>query len=97
MEKELLTKVIDKIVVEYVTTVKPAVIADDEIIPPVECVRYIRGPKVKPQTDEPLRIVAHDLLREEDVEIDMNEEFYIRACFNGLLPNTVTINDFATD
>ena len=97
MEKELLTKVLDKIVVEYVTTVKPAVIAGDEIIPPVEAVRYIRAPKDKPQTDEPLRIIAHDLLREEDVELDMNEEFYIRACFNGLLPNTATINDFATD
>ncbi|MBC8416918.1 hypothetical protein H8E06_01135 [bacterium] len=97
MEKELLTKVLDKIVVEYVTTVKPAVIADDEIIPPVESVRYIRAPKDSSQTDEPLRIVAYDLLREKDVELDMNDEFYIRACFNGLLPNTTTINDFATD
>ena len=97
MEKKILTKILDKIVVEYVTTVKPAVITKDNIIPPVECVKYIRGPKVKSQTDEPLRIVAHDLLREEDVELDMSEEFYIRACFNGTLPNDTTINDFATD
>ena len=97
MEKELLTKILDKIVVEYVTTVKPAVVTKDNIIPPVECVKYISSPKIKSQTDAPLRLTAYDLLREEDVEIDMSEEFYIRACFNGTLPNETTINDFATD
>ena len=97
MEKKILTKVIDKIVVEYVTTVKPAIFSKDGFAPPVESVTYIKAPKNKPQTDDPARLVAHDLMKEEDVELDMNVEYYIRACFNGTLPNTTTINDFATD
>ena len=98
MEKEHLLKILDKLIVEWVCVVKPGDHSNlKEPIPPVESVRYVTKPKDMEQPESDDSMAVYDLMRDIDVILDLSEEFYIRACFNGLLPNTCNINDFIND
>ena len=97
MDKELLIKILNKIILEWVTVVKQGDLSGEDPLPPVESVKYVTAPKKTEQPSEENRIAVHDIMREEDIIIDMSKEYYIRASFNGLLPNDCNINDFARD
>lgn len=97
MEKELLVKVLDKIILEWVSVVVPGDFSGRQPILPKEDTIYVTKPKKTEQSKDNDTIVVHDIMREEDIVMDMTKEFYIRATFNGLLPSKTNIHDFGGD